>query len=95
MIVSSLSFFLLIPGVLQLIIMHQSFVSTTPEVFKAWLRGQICGKVPAKSPGSPENDNNVEQQLVVVLMKNYERWVLNSACKCTGTFVCLFVCLFV
>ena len=29
----------------------------------------IC--IPAKSPGSPEADNNVEQQLEVVLMKTY------------------------
>ena len=38
------------------------------------LRGQICGEVPAKSPGSPEkSDNNVEEQLRVVLMNQYER----------------------
>ena len=37
----------------------------------------VCGKIPAKSPGSPEADNNMEQQLVVVLMKTYLREVLN------------------
>ena len=80
--------------------MHQSFVSTAPlglgnnrafnlSVFKSpALQGQICGKIPAKSPGSSEADSNVEQQLVVVLMKKkYERGILISACKCTGTFV--------
>ena len=40
---AKLSFFLLIPDVLQLIIMPQSFVSTTPEVFKAWLKAPHCG----------------------------------------------------
>ena len=61
--------------------MHQSFVSTAPQgtgnsgafnvsVLSPALRGQICGKIPAKSPGSPETGNNVEQQLGVVLMKN-------------------------
>ena len=50
------------------------------------LRGQTCGKPPAKSPGSPETDDNVEQQLGVVLMKlKYERGNI-STCKCTGTF---------
>ena len=34
------------------------------------LLGQICGKIPAKSPGSQGAGNNVEQQLGVVLMKN-------------------------
>ena len=38
---------------------------------KAALRGHICGKIPTKSPGSPEADNNMEQQLVVILMKTY------------------------
>ena len=56
--------------------MHQSFLSTAPlgsgnsgafnfSVFQARvkspaLRGQICCKIPAKCPGSPEDDNNVE-----------------------------------
>ena len=31
--------------------------------------GHICGKMLAKGPGSPEAGNNMEQQLVVVLMK--------------------------
>ena len=38
------------------------------------LWGQICGEVPAKSHDSPEtSDNNVEEQLRVVLMNQYER----------------------
>ena len=37
---------------------------------KPGITGQICGKIPAKSPGSPETDNTVEQQLRIVLMKN-------------------------
>ena len=36
------------------------------------MRDQIFGKIPAKRPGSPVADNNVEHKLVVVLMK-YER----------------------
>ena len=73
-------------------VMHQSFVSAAPlrpgnsggfnfSIFKAPVKarpcgGQICGKTPAKSPGSPENDNNVEHQLGVVLMKlKYGIWI--------------------
>ena len=33
----------------------------------------FCGKIPAKNPGSPRVENNVEQQLGVVLVKKYER----------------------
>ena len=41
-----------------------------------------CGKIPAKRPGSPEADNNVEQHFGVVLMKlKYERGARISACK--------------
>ena len=61
--------------------------------FKALLKarhvlwGQICVKFPAKSPGSPEADNNGEQLLGVVLMKlKYERGARIFACKCTGAF---------
>ena len=60
--------------------MHQSFVSTDPlgsgnsgafnfSAFKARLKAR--GKVPAKSPGYPEaENNNMKQQLVVVLIKH-------------------------
>ena len=57
-----------------LAVMHQSFASPALpglgnsgalnfSIFKNF------GKTPAKSPGSPGADNNVEQQLGVVLMK--------------------------
>ena len=39
---------------------------------------QICGKIPAKSTGTPEADNNVEQQLVVVLMNKNEGFVFRN-----------------
>ena len=85
------------------VMMHQSFISPTSlgagnsgsfnfSIFKAplknpALRGQLCGKIPAKSPGSPESDHNVEQQLRVVLMKlKYVKGALICACKSTGTF---------
>ena len=64
----------------------QSFVSTTPlgpgnsGAFKARIKAQqggviFCGEIPAKSHGSPEADNYMEQQLVVVLKNTYERGV--------------------
>ena len=61
--------------------MHQSFVSTTPEVFnftvvKARLKARHCGVIAVVKSllkaGPPEADNFMEQQLVVVPMKIYE-----------------------
>ena len=56
--------------------MHQSFVSTPPRArglaglltFQSpakslALRGQNCGKIPAKSPALPRADNNEEQRM--------------------------------
>ena len=80
-------------------VMHQSFVSPAPpgpgnggafnfSFFKSPGEssappGKICGKIPAKSPGSPEADNSVEQQLRVVLMKlKHERRALICAWEC-------------
>ena len=77
--------------------MNQSFVSPAPpgpgnggafnfSFFKARVKappGKISGKIPAISPGSPEADNNVEQQLRVVLMKlKHERRALICAWEC-------------
>ena len=82
--------------------MHQSFASPAPpgpansgalifSIFKARLKarvpGKSFGKTPAKSPGSPGADNNVEQQLGVVLMKlKHGRRASFYACKCLGAF---------
>ena len=83
-----------IKDTLLLFVMHQSFVSPAPpgpgnggafnfSFCKARLPSKICGKIPAKSPGSPEADNNVEQQLRVVLMKlKHERRALICAWEC-------------
>ena len=79
--------------------MHQSFVSPAPpgpgnggafnfSFFKARVkarhrRARFVVKIPAKSPGSPEADNNVEQQLRVVLMKlKHGRRALICAWEC-------------
>ena len=44
--------------------------------------------IPAKSPDSPEANNNVEQQLGVVLMElKYQRGDWISACKWTSTLI--------
>ena len=62
------------------------------SIFKARLKARHCGarfivKIPAKSPGSPEADNNLEQQLGVVLVKlKHERRDSIYACKCLGEF---------
>ena len=81
--------------------MHQSFASSAPpgpgnsgdfnfSIFKARLKARHCknfGKTPAKSPGSPGADNNVEQQLGVVLMKlKHGRRTSIYACECLGAF---------
>ena len=56
---------------------------------KAWPCGVrfVVGKIPAKSPGSPEGDNNVEQHLGVVLVK-LKLWDmgLNFFMYITGSF---------
>ena len=69
-------------------VVQQSFVSTAPlgrgiagrltfQFKSPDLRGQFCGKIPAKSPSSPEAGTNVKQQLVVVIIKQIGEMGLN------------------
>ena len=68
--------------------MHQSFVSPAPPgPGNSGAFNFSIFKTPAKSPGSPGADNNVEQQLGVVLMKlKHGRRASFYACKCLGAF---------